>query len=72
MYLNGSTIARLTATSRMSANRHLRARLYGDPIVVDGVLYVERAAVEHRAGVEFSPAQLAAAGVHLPDPEPEE
>jgi hypothetical protein len=47
--------------SRMTANRHLRARLYGEPIVVDGVLYVSRTAVERRTGLEFS-AQLVAAG----------
>ena len=64
-YLSGPAIAALRATARMTENQAMRRGAYGPVLWRDRIAYVALDAVERRAGVAFSPEQIAhaAAGV---------
>ena len=63
IYLSGPAIARLTLGSRMSANRHLRARKFGPLLRRGPVVFAPLAAIEREVGrQEFQRLTELAAG----------
>jgi hypothetical protein len=60
-YLSGPAIAALRATARMTEHEHMRRGHYGPVLWRDRIAYVAQSAVERRAGVAFSPEQIARA-----------
>ncbi len=60
-YFNGSAIARLIPSSRMTANERLRAGDFGEVVRQGRIKYVAQEQIEARAGHSFTEAQIAAA-----------
>jgi hypothetical protein len=72
MHVAGPEIASLLLRPLRWAHRAVHRGEFGPIVGKRGKAdLVELAAVERRAGLEFSPAQLAAAGVYLPYPHEE-
>jgi hypothetical protein len=66
-YINGPTIARLTALSRMEINRRQRAGVLGGSLRLGRRVYSQLPAVEAAFGVRFSDEQISAAVGRQPD-----
>ena len=67
MRVTAPPIAALLARPRMWAHRHVKAGHFGPAVKGRGrALEVELAEVAELVGIDFTPAQLAAAGLRIP------
>jgi hypothetical protein len=66
-HISGPVIARLLACSRMTANENMRSGAFGPLLRLGRIQYAALAAVERRAGRQFSPEQVDLAVGGRPD-----
>jgi hypothetical protein len=69
MFLTAPIIGKLFMRSRVWAWSEIKAGKFGPALVRDGTLLVSLDAVERRIGHRFSPEQLRAAGIRVPEEE---